>query len=90
MAKVVERLDEGYEVQEVEFGKVYKWHPERIVLGCECGQRISLSALSTSCVECGSDHLQAIKEASKEGRHSDQTLHPWRYSEDRQDVGLPF
>ena len=43
MAKVIERLDACYEVQELEFGKVYKWQPERIVLECECGQRLSLT-----------------------------------------------
>jgi hypothetical protein len=41
VAKVIERLDACYEVQELEFGKVYKWQPERIVLEWECGQRLS-------------------------------------------------
>ena len=31
MAKVIERVQARYEVQEVEFGKVYKWHPAHIV-----------------------------------------------------------
>jgi hypothetical protein len=90
VAKVIERLDAGYEVQEVKFGKAYKWQPERIVLECECGQRLSLTASSTSCIECSRDHVLAVQKASTDRHQSDQTLHPWRYSEDREDVGLPF
>jgi hypothetical protein len=93
VAKVIERVRARYEVQDVEFGKVYKWRPEGIVVECQCGQRLSLTASTTSCVECGTDHGLAVKEASTGGRQSDQTLHPWRYysySEDREDASLPF
>jgi hypothetical protein len=79
VAKVIERVHAHYEVQEVEFGKVYKWRPERIVVQCSCGQRLSLSASTTSCAECGSGHMLAVQEASANGHQSDQTLHPWRY-----------
>ena len=93
-SKVIEHVQPRYEVQDVAFGKVYKWHPEHIVAECQCGQRLSLTAsTTTSCVECGTDHGLAVKEASANGHQSDQTLHPWRYysSEDREeDGGLPF
>ena len=90
--KVIERVRPRYEVQEVELGQVYKWRPERIVVECRCGQRLSLTASTTSCTECATDHELAVKEASKtDGCQNDHTLHPWRYyyssSEDR---GLPF
>ena len=96
--KVIERVQPRYEVQEVELGMVYKWRPERIVVECRCGQRLSLTASATSCTECATDHQLAVKEASKmDGCQSDQTLHPWRYhsssssEEDREeDDGLPF
>jgi hypothetical protein len=94
--KVIERVQPRYEVQEVELGQVYKWRPERIVVECRCGQRLSLTASTTSCTECATDHVLAVKEASKmDGCQSDQTLHPWRYhsssEEDREeDDGLPF
>jgi hypothetical protein len=92
--KVIERVQPRYEVQEVEFGEVYKWRPKRVVVECQCGQRLSLTSSTTSCAECGRDHVLAVKEASKtDGHQSDQTLHPWRYysySEDREDAGLPF
>jgi hypothetical protein len=90
VAKVIERLDACYEVQDVEFGKVYKWRPERIVLECECGKSLSLTASTTSCLECGRDHVLAVKGASMDSPQSDHILHPWRYSEDREDDGLPF
>ena len=91
MAKLIERVGACYEVQDVAFGKVYKWRPESIVLECECGQRLSLTTSTTSCVECGQDHGPAVKAASTHRHRSDQALHPWRYySEDREDAGLPF
>ena len=90
MAKVIERVQARYEVQEVQFGKVYKWHPEHIVLECQCGERLSLSASTTSCVECASDHVLAVKEASANWYQSEQAHHPWRFVEDREDAGLPF
>jgi hypothetical protein len=90
VAKYIERVDARYEVQDVEFGKVYKWRPERIAVGCHCGKNLSLTASRTSCVECGHDHMLAVQEASRNGRQSDETLHPWRFVEDREDVGIPF
>ena len=93
LAKVIERVQARYEIQEVEMGKVYMWHPAHIVLECQCGERLALSASTTSCVQCASDHVlavKALKEASTDKHQSDQTLHPWRYSEDREDADLPF
>jgi hypothetical protein len=93
LAKVIECAQARYEVQDVEFGKVYKWRPEHIVVECQCGQRLSLTASRTSCVECGTDHVLAVNEVSTGVRPSDQTLHPWRYyySEEREEDGsLPF
>jgi hypothetical protein len=90
-SKVIERVQPRYEMQEVEFGEVYKWRPERVVVECPCGQRLSLTPSKTSCAACGTDHVLPVKEASTDGHQSDRTLHPWRYySEDREDAGLPF
>jgi hypothetical protein len=92
MAKVTERVDGRYEVQDVEFGTVYKWRPKRMVAECQCGLKLSLTASTTSCVECGTDHMLSVKEALTDVHQSDQTLHPWRYyySEVREDADLPF
>ena len=91
MAKVIECAQARYEVQDVDFGKVYKWCPERVVLECGCGGRLYLNTSMTSCEECSADHVVAVREELSELRQSDQTLHPWRYSEDHdEDAGLPF
>jgi hypothetical protein len=47
VAKVIERVEARYEIQDVEMGKVYKWRPESILVECECGERLSLSASAT-------------------------------------------
>ena len=36
-------------VQEVEFGRVYKWCPEYVVIECDCGERLSLTGSTTVC-----------------------------------------
>jgi uncharacterized protein YlxP (DUF503 family) len=95
VANVIERVRARYEVQDVELGKVYKWRPEHIVVECQCRKKLSLTASATSCTQCGTDHVLTVKEASTDRHHSDQTLHPWRYSsssseEDREGVSLPF
>ena len=76
MAKVIERVQARYEVQEVEFGKVYKWHPAHIVLECQCGERLSLSASTTSCGECASDHMLAVKASRRYQRTSTRASKP--------------
>ena len=90
MAKVIECAQARYEVQDVDFGKVYKWCPERVVLKCGCGGTLYLNASMTSCEECSTDHVVAVREELSELRQNDQTLHPWRYSEDHEDASLPF
>ena len=90
MAKVIERVEARYEVQDVEMGKVYRWQPESVVVECGCGGRLHLNASVTSCERCTTDHALAVREALSELRHSDRTIHPWRYSEDREDTSMPF
>jgi hypothetical protein len=91
MATIVERTEGHYDVQEVEFGRVYRWCPERIVVDCSCGQRLTLTAASTvTCRRCGADHTSCIREEPTAGRLKDETLHPWRYAGDLADDGLPF
>jgi hypothetical protein len=90
VAKVIERVEAHYEVRDVEMGKVYRWRPESVVLECGCGGRLHLNGSVTSCEECGTDHALAVREALSELRQSDRTIHPWRYSEDREDAGMPF
>lgn len=85
----LERIDGHYEVQDVEFGQVYKWCPECVVIECECGERATLTSSMSTC-ECGVDHTEVIRGELAARRSGDDELHPWRYAGDRESAGLPF
>jgi hypothetical protein len=87
--QVIERTEGHYDVQEVQFGTVYRWCPECVVLECDCGERLALTHSESTCPECGADHAAIIWEELAARRVGDETIHPWHYAEDRQDVGLP-
>jgi hypothetical protein len=88
--KVIEYVQAHYDVQAVEFGRVYKWRPKSVLIECECGEKRSLPASVTFCGACGSDHMAVLKEELADRRQKEELLHPWRYDRDRQDAGLPF
>ncbi len=90
MMAIVERTQGHYDVQEVEFGRVYRWCPERVVVDCTCGQRLILTSSTTTCRRCGADHATSIREVSAAEPLGDEDIHPWRYAEDHADSGLPF
>jgi hypothetical protein len=84
--QVIERVAEHYDTQEVEFGRIYSWCPECVVVECKCGKRRTLtrSALievKPDC-ECGMDHAGNVREEvvlelldeDYEAHH-----HPWHY-----------
>jgi hypothetical protein len=80
--KVIERREAHYETREVPFGKVYEWHPACVVLECDCGEKLILTATSTTttCRRCGDDlggFVHDIQE--REGRLPDELTHPWFY-----------
>lgn len=91
MLTIIERTEGHYEVQEVEFGRVYRWYPKCVNIECECGERLSLTASSTAtCPRCGANHASTLREELTVERVEDQTLHPWRYdARDLEDAGLP-
>jgi hypothetical protein len=90
VTKIVERDRAHYEVQEVEFGTVYRWLPESILIECEGGERAALTTSKATCEECGAEHKGIIREDLVGVAQKDQALHPWRYARDRQDDGIPF
>jgi hypothetical protein len=55
--KINERVEARYEAREVPFGKVYEWHPAYITIECDCGEKVTLSATSTTttCGQCDAD-----------------------------------
>ena len=90
---MVERIKGRYDVQEVEFGRVYCWCPERVVAECGCGAKTILTILTASsatCRRCGTDLAPTIPEEPSIGQPDAETLHPWRYEEDREGAGLPW
>ena len=85
IAKITEG---GYEAQEVQFGVVYRWCPERIFTECDCGHKPVLTSSHTAC-GCGADHASAIRRELSARQQEDQKLHPWRYRRFSEDKGIP-
>ncbi len=90
MMKVIERTEGHYEAHEVEFGTVYRWCPECVVVECECGERVVLTGSETTCEWCGADHAAAIREELAARQLADEAAHPWRYAGDREESGVPW
>lgn len=86
----IEHTEASYEVQEVEMGQVYTWRPESVEVDCDCGDRPTLTASTTTCGGCGADHETAASEGLDGERLGDKAAHPWRYTEDREDAGLSY
>ena len=85
IAKITEG---GYKVQEVGFGVMYRWYPERIFAECDCGQKPLLTSSCTAC-GCGADHTSAIRRELSARQLDDEKLHPWRYRHFSEDKGIP-
>jgi hypothetical protein len=62
MAKVIECLKARYNVKEVEFGTVYRWRSQSVVVECYCGKEPTLTASKNACSECGADHRPLVEE----------------------------
>jgi hypothetical protein len=90
--QIIELLEEHYEVQEVPFGRSYKWCPEYLVVECDCGEStlFKTSSLlgSTVVCECGADHTAGIRDElpSHQPEAQGQMLeayershHPWLF-----------
>ena len=82
MVQIIELIQAHYEVREVPFGITYEWHPANVVLECECGEKVTLSATSTiiTCPQCGADLDGVIHDITeREGHLQDKLTHPWFY-----------
>ena len=90
MGTIAQRSGGHYDVEEVEFGKVYRWRPERIKVACGCGQVTPLTTASTAtCDQCGANLAVVLQEEPAAGQLRDETIHPWRYDRDCEGDGLP-
>ena len=92
MAKIIERARARYDVEDVEHGTVYRWKPESVMVECGCGEKTILTHSETACEECGAEHTGLVREdLSYRQSQDDEDVHPWRYSEDREDdTVLPY
>ena len=82
MVQILERLQAHYESREMPFGKVYEWHPASVALECDCGEKVTLNATSTTntCSGCRVDLGTFVYEfREREGRLPDKLTHPWFY-----------
>ena len=82
MVQILERIEAHYENREMPFGKVYEWHPAYVALECDCGEKVTLTATSTTstCSRCGADLGTFVNEIrEREGPLPDKLTHPWFY-----------
>jgi hypothetical protein len=85
MARIIKGIAAHYETHEVPFGRSYEWHPEYIIVECDCGQKLLLTGTSNlpSCPECGLDYGWLVHEIRRreKRRLRDEDEHPWHYDE---------
>ena len=62
MTATKERVKGHYEVEEVPYGKVYKWTAGHALVECDCGQLLLMHQTDTTatCPECGADYAGAV------------------------------
>ena len=78
MAKVIKRVEAHHEVRGVEDrGRAYGGCPESVVIGCDCREKLTLTASRTTCGRCGAGHA-AIAEEVLDPRPGDKVDHPGR------------
>jgi hypothetical protein len=96
--QIIERVAEHYDTQEMEFGRIYSWCPECVVVECKCGKRVTLTRsdlieAEPEC-ECGMDHTVSVREEVVlelvDKDYEEAHHHPWRYWRTTKDTGIPF
>jgi hypothetical protein len=76
MTTMMELIEGHYEVEETSYGRAYVWRPQHVVVECDCGERLVLSASETVC-SCGVDHAALVREELASQKVSDGASHPW-------------
>ncbi len=87
--KITERGEGHYEIKEVPFGRTYEWHSGYITLKIECGEKVTVTAASSTtntCGQCGADYSDLVETSrEREDQSTDETTHPWRHDTSAQD-----
>lgn len=86
----IERTEGRYEVEEVEFGRVYKWRPASVSVECECGAKLAFTESVTTCEWCGADYTATVSEELAGRLLGDEALHPWHSWRPLAGGGIPF
>ena len=87
MPQIIESIEAHYSTLEVPFGRVYKWHPEYIIIECDCGQKPLITGTSNilTCPQCGADYGALVHDMRyREQQLPDQDEHPWLHDEQSQ------
>ena len=58
------------------YGRAYVWCSECVVVECDCGEILILTASESVCL-CGTDHEALVRETAALGQPSDEAPHPW-------------
>ena len=87
MMEITARVEGHYEVHETPFARSYQWQPGYVTVVCYCGEKLTLSATSTSstCGKCGADNSAGITDIQeREDGLGHEVSHPWRYDTQEQ------
>jgi len=76
MTTVIDHAEGHYETQNMTYGQAYVWCPECLVVECDCGETVILTASESMC-RCGIDHEVLVRETMAFGSQQYETLHPW-------------
>ena len=87
--QVIERTEGHYDVEEVEFGRLYRWCPQCVVVECDCGERLTLTRSETTCERCGADHATSVRRELAACQPREEIVHPWRYGGEREGGEVP-
>ena len=90
LVRIIEYVEGRYDLEDVEFGRVYKWRPGSVVAECICGERPTLTRSETTCGECGADYTSIVREVLAGRRpKGDKAARPWRYWRPSEHTGIP-
>ena len=90
--RVIERVAEHYDLQEMPFGRIYQWSAEQVVLECKCGKKITLKrseviGSEVSSCACGKGNTARIREELILWLIDEEYVahhHPWRHDTQEQ------
>ena len=85
---VVECTEGRYEAHDGEFGRMYRWCPECLLVKCDCGETTTLGDSDTTCAWCGVDHTSIIQEMLVPQWLEDEAVHPWHYARAREEARI--